>query len=185
MDYYTRLSKDFHLDLYWWHTFVTSWNGISFFQAALGDPTPQVTIQTDASGTWGCGAFFEGKWRQWQWPEEWLPIPIMAKEMVPIVLSCAVWGRQLAHKTVLFQCDNTGVVAAVKKGTAKEELVMHLLCSWFFVAHFDISVSIEHIAGAVNQTANQLSRYNMQTSFIPIHRSVSSQPLSQPSFSRS
>jgi hypothetical protein len=166
MDYYTRLNKEFRSDLYWWHTFVTSWNGTSFLQIALGDPTPQVIIQTDASGTWGCGAFFEGKWLQWQWSEEWLPIPIMAKEMVPIVLSCAVWGHQLAHKTVLFQCDNTGVVAAVKKGTAKEELVMHLLHSlWFFVAHYDISVSIEHIAGAANQTADQLSRYNMQTFF--------------------
>ena len=90
----------------------------------------------------------------------------MANEMVPVVLSCVVWVCQLAHKTVLFQCDNTGAVAAVKKGTAKEELVMHLLRSlWFFVAHFDISVSIEHIAAAANQTADQLSRYNMQTFF--------------------
>ena len=90
----------------------------------------------------------------------------MAKEMVPIVLSCTVWGQQLARKTVLFQCNNTWIVAAVKKGTAKEEVVMHLLRSlWFFVAHFDISVSIEHIPGVANQTADQLSRYNMQTFF--------------------
>lgn len=90
----------------------------------------------------------------------------MAKEMVPIILSCAVWGQQLAHKTVLFQCDNTGVVAAVKKSTAKGEIVMHLLRSlWFFVAHFDISVSIEHTAGTASQTADQLSRYNMQSFF--------------------
>ena len=66
MDHYTRLNKDFRSDLYWWHTFVTSWNGISFLRVALADPTPQVTIQTDASGTWGCGAFFEGRWLQWQ-----------------------------------------------------------------------------------------------------------------------
>ena len=52
----------------------------------------------------------------------------MAKEIVSIVLSCAVWRWQLARKTVLFHCDNTGVVAAVKKGTANEEVVMHLLC---------------------------------------------------------
>ena len=166
MDYYTRLNREFRSDLYWWHTFVTSWNGISFLQVAAGNSSPHAIIQTDASGTWGCGAFFEGRWFQWQWTQEWLPIPIMAKEMVPIVLSCAVWGRQLAHKTVLFQCDNTCVVAAVKKGTAKEDLVMHLLRSlWFFVVHFDVSVSIEHIAGAANQTADQLSRYNMQSFF--------------------
>ena len=61
MDYYTRLNKEFRSDLYWWHTFVTSWNGISFLQVASGNSTPQATIQTDASGTWGCGAFFKGR----------------------------------------------------------------------------------------------------------------------------
>ena len=112
----------------------------------------------------------------------------MAKEMVPTVLSRAVWGCQLAHKTVLFQCDNTGVVAAVKKGTAKEELVMHLQHSlWFFVAHFDISVSIEHIAGPVRPIKQLISYLDItcKHSFVPTHRSVSSQPLSQPSSSRS
>ena len=57
--------------------------------------------------------------------------------------SCAVWGRKLAQKVALFHCDNTGVVAAVKKGSAREPLVMHLLCSlWFFVAYYDIYAAI-------------------------------------------
>ena len=132
----------------------------------------------DASGTWGGGAFFEGRWLQWQWTQEWLPVQIMAKEVVPIVLSCAKWGHQLAHKTVLFQCDNIGVMAAVKRGTAKEDLVMHLLCFlWFFVAHFNIPVSIEHRAGVANQTADQLSRYNMHSFF---HSNSQATPLPTP-----
>ena len=91
----------------------------------------------------------------------------MAKELVPIVLSCAVWGPTFGHKTVIFQCNNTGVVAAIRKGSTKEELVMHLLRSlWFFVAHFDIAINIEHIAGAHNDTADQLSRFNMQPFFL-------------------
>ena len=124
----------------------------------MGDPLLQFVIQTDASGSWGCGAFFQGRWLQWKWPEVWLPIPIMAKEMVPLVLSCAVWGPLLARKTVLIQCNNTRVVAAVKKGSAKEELVMHLLCTLCcFVAYFDISITIEHIAGSAKQAAEQIS----------------------------
>ena len=63
----------------------------------------------------------------------------MAKDLVPIVISCAIWGPLLSRKLVLFKRDNTGVVAAVKKGSAREPLVMHLLHTlWFFVAHFDI-----------------------------------------------
>ena len=91
----------------------------------------------------------------------------MAKELVPIVISCAIWGPLLARKLVLFKCDNTGVVAAVKKGSAREPLVMHLLRTlWFFVAHFDISINIEHIAGIHNGVADTLSRDNTQQFFL-------------------
>ena len=91
----------------------------------------------------------------------------MAKELVPIVLSCVVWGRSMVRKVVLFQCDNTGVIAAVKKGRSREPLVMHLLRSLcFFAAYYDISIKIEHIAGIHNGTADQLSRDNMQQFFL-------------------
>ena len=124
-------------------------------------------IQTDASGTWGCAAFYNGHWLQWEWPAEWKKETIMAKELVPTVLSCAVRGRVMTRKVVLFQCDNTGVVVAVRKGSAQEPLVMHLLCSlWFLTAYYDVSIKIEHIAGIHNETTDQLSRYNMQQFFI-------------------
>ena len=91
----------------------------------------------------------------------------MAKELVPIVISCAIWGPLLSRRSILFKCDNTGVVAAVKKGSAREPLVMHLLRTlWFFVAHFDISINIEHIAGVHNGVADTLSRDNIQQFFL-------------------
>ena len=31
-DYFTRLNKDFRSDLYWWHTFLMSWNGRSLLK---------------------------------------------------------------------------------------------------------------------------------------------------------
>ena len=45
----------------------------------------------------------------------------MAKELVPIVISRAVWGPIISRKTVLFQCDNSAVVAAVQKGSEKRQ----------------------------------------------------------------
>ena len=164
LDHFTRLNKEFRSDLYWWYTFINEWNGISFIAPSV---TPQAIIQTDASGSWRCGAFFQGNWLQWKWPKEWQPIHIMAKEMVPIVLSCVVWRQQLSQKTVLLQCDNMGVVAAVKKGSSKEALVMHLLlCLWFFVAQHNINLCIEHIAGISNEAAEHLSRFNMKSFFL-------------------
>ena len=91
----------------------------------------------------------------------------MAKEMVPIVLSCVVWRQQLSQKTVLLQCDNMGVIAVVKKGSSKEAPVMHLLrCLWFFVAQYNINLCIEHIAGISNKAADHMSCFNMKSFFL-------------------
>lgn len=38
---------------------------------------------------------------------------IMAKEIVPILLSAVMWGHQLAKRTVLFQCNNLSLVTAI------------------------------------------------------------------------
>ena len=69
MDHYTQLNKEFRSDLYWWHTFITSWNGISFVKVALADPTPQLTIQTRVRHV-GMQSMNDGSWLQWKWPEE-------------------------------------------------------------------------------------------------------------------
>jgi len=103
MHYFTWLNTDFHSDLAWWHVFLQSWNAINIL-CGVSNTSSDFTIYTHASGLWGCGACFSIQWLQWQWPSEWLPISTMAKELVPIVLSCAVWGPQLA---ALFRCDNT------------------------------------------------------------------------------
>jgi len=113
----------------------------------------------------------------------------MVKELLPIVLSCATWGPLLARHKVLFQCDNSSVVAALQKGSAHNSMVMHLLrCLWFFVAHYDIVLLPEHIAGANNCTTDHLSRRKMhnffsinpQTSPIPTPVSPSLQQLLAP-----
>ena len=86
----------------------------------------------------------------------------MAKELVPIVISCAVWGPYFAHKTVLFLCDNISVVNVVAKGYSRNKTVMHLLKSlWFFAATFDINIVSQHIPGVVNIPADMLSRSNL------------------------
>lgn len=77
LDDFTRLNN-FRSDLLWWHTFLAEWNGVSFLHHTLEGSVSDVIIQTDASGSWGCGAFFNGKWLQWKWPSTWEP---MAKEL--------------------------------------------------------------------------------------------------------
>ena len=53
-------------------------------------------IQTDVSGSWGCAAFFEGKWFQLPWNESWISVGILVKELASIFLSVAVLGNQVS-----------------------------------------------------------------------------------------
>ena len=112
-------------DLWWWHTFLHSWNGVSLMCWITDTSPPHNSIQTDASGSWGCGALFGKLWLQWKWPSEWPTTGIMAKELAPIILCCAVWGPLLSNWQRYY--SNMSVVEAIKKGSAKDDTVMHLL----------------------------------------------------------
>lgn len=182
LDFYTRLGKEFRSDLAWWHTFLARWNGLSLLRSGHSPTPPDYIIQTDASGSWGCGAFLQGSWFQWQWPSDWAPMSIMAKELVPILLSAVTWGYQLAKRVVLFQCDNLSLVTAISKGSSKDPKVMQLLrCLSFFVAFFDIELRAEHIAGVDNIAADHLSRNNTQSFFsLQIRKSPIPDPLPPP-----
>ena len=94
----------------------------------------------------------------------------MAKELLPIVLSTAIWASSLARHKVLYQCDNSSVVAAICKGSARDTTVMQLLRSlWFFTDHYDIDLACTHIAGVANTTADHLSRNSTALFFHRIH----------------
>ncbi len=51
---------------------------------------PDITMFSDASGGWGCGAIWDGHWLQWEWEGTWMEQQIAIKELVPIVIACAV-----------------------------------------------------------------------------------------------
>ena len=95
---------------------------------------------------------------------------------MPIVISCAVWGRSLAKKKIEVKCDNQSLVIAINKGTARDPLVMHLLrCLWFFTALFDVDIVATHVPGEDNKAADMLSR-NQLREFLTTHPKVSQFP---------
>ena len=51
----------------------------------------------------------------------------MAKELLPIVISTAIWGPSLSGHKVLYQWGNSSAVAAIRRGSARYTIVMHLL----------------------------------------------------------
>ena len=87
----------------------------------------------------------------------------MAKEMVPIVLSCAALGKLLSKQKVEFRCDNRSLVDAITKGSSKKGMVMHLHKSlWFFPTLFDIEITASHTPGVQSTAADLLSRNQLE-----------------------
>lgn len=156
--HHIRLGRDFRSDLTWWGLFLEAWNGVSLLRAVKRD-SPDIVITSDASGSWGCGAFWQQKWFQCSWHKSWETVDILAKELLPIVIAAAIWGKGWRGRTVLCRCDNAAVVALINSGYCKHETAMHLLrCLFFIAAHFDFDIFARHIPGSLNVAADALSR---------------------------
>ena len=56
-----RLNCSAHEDIAWWHAMAADWNGVGWFDA-LGLRSPSVFLQSDASGSWGCGVRWGDRW---------------------------------------------------------------------------------------------------------------------------
>lgn len=156
-----RLNEECKADIAWWSLFLPGWNGRAFFPPCLRQGP---TVVSDASGSWGCGAFLSngsgaGEWFQLKWPQSWANVDISAKELVPVVISAAIWGSQWADSRVTFWCDNSAVVQVLASRTARDPSLARLLqCLFFMEAHFGFDHVAHHIPGKANRAADALSR---------------------------
>ena len=158
-EHHIKLNGCMRSDLSWWQEFMTSWNGISLMKFA-GKLVPDTIVTSDASG-WGCGGYWEQYWFQLAWSSTKIQqtVNIATKEMIPIVLACAMWGRQWQGLVVQFRCDNQAVVAVLRSRTSKDSSLMHSLrCLAFLEAHFAFMITAIHIPGVENSLADDLSR---------------------------
>ena len=187
--HHVRLSRPFRSDLQWWCMFMESWNGVSMIQQQHHGPAA-VHIWTGASGHFGCGAFnpHTQAWIQLQWPRtyasSWLRLSeesIALKELLPIVLACAVWGGNWQGMSVTVHCDNLGVVALVNAGYSKVPQMMHIIrCLFFIRARFQLDLHAVHVPGVENVLADAISRDNLHILFtlVPgaVHRQTTIAP---------
>ena len=158
-NHFIRLNKSFKADLLWWKTFCSIWNGVAVIRTPK---LPEIRLTTDASGLWGCGAFWDNHWFQFEWPPRIADQHITFKELVPIMLAITVWGHRWRGLHVHCLCDNEAVVAIVTSRFSKQSELMHLLR--ILEAHFHLHISASHIPGRMNMLADCLSR-NQLTSF--------------------
>ena len=171
-----RLSMGFRSDLAWWCMFVSRWNGVSFLPTPIH--LPAVEMASDASGSWGCGAWHQNMWFQLPWDSRSLPLPISVKELIPIILGCAAWGHLWQARKVICNCDNQVVVAALRSRSSRDSSLMHLIRSLVFVeAHFRCHLCPVYVNTHDNYLADDLSRDNLASFLLKVPQ-ASRQPTS-------
>ena len=134
-----RLNAGFRSDLAWWNASIGSWNGRSMM-LGITRGHYKATITSDASGSWGCGAYSSlGDWFQLEWPKSWRSVHITIQELLPVVVGVVLWGDQWQDGTIRCRCDNAALVAIVNTGTCKSEKAIQLLRSlwpsttWYYL----------------------------------------------------
>ncbi len=118
LERHVRLTISALSDIEWWFQYCAGWNGISMM-SSVSRAMPDITILSDASGNWGCGALSGPDWFQLQWVWPISDHHITVKELVPIVLAAAVWGPRWKGKTVRARCDNAAVVSIINSGSSR------------------------------------------------------------------
>ncbi len=160
LDRHVRLTTCARSDLEWWFQFCSCWNGITMM-STVNKANPDITIISDASGNWGCGAWSGLDWFQLHWAGPITKYHITVKELVPIIIAAAVWGHNWKGKTIRARCDNAAVVSIVNSGTSRVHEAMHLMrCLTFISAKYEFSIVATHIRGVDNTLADALSRNN-------------------------
>ena len=119
--HHVQLDRSVQADLRWWASFLRHWNGQGFFPQPLA---PLSHVYTSASGSFGCGGI--------ALPHHWFKvngrhsIDISVKELFPIVVAAAIWGKGWRQTRVCFHTDNMAVVAMLQNKSARDPIVRPL-----------------------------------------------------------
>ena len=132
-------------------SFIESWNDVSIL-ASDQTKSPTHKVVSDASGHWGCGAYYKQEWFQLPWSGSAVAhASILVKELIPLVAAVGVWGKRWTGSSVLCKCDNQSLVSVIMSRTSRDKPIMHLLrCLFFLEASFDCHLVASYIPGAVN-----------------------------------
>lgn len=149
-------------DLEVWLSFLRTYNGHSCWQLEEV-PNSQLELYTDASGSWGFGAFFQGAWSAEAWPASWAQLDLLRNmtllELFPIVVAVELWGEDLRNRRVVFWTDNMSVVHVINRLSARSPPVISLLR--FLVLRclqLNVWFRAKHVPGVANSIADSLSR---------------------------
>ncbi len=163
-----RLTREARADLEWWHSFLPSWNGVAMFLDPDWTPAEDMELFTDASGTLGYGAYYDGSWLRSDWAPHQLPphVSIQWQELFAILAAAITWGSHWHGRRILFHCDNLAIVQAWTNHSSRNPALSDLLRRLFLItAHGNFTITMRHLPGKTNELADALSRNQLNRFF--------------------
>ena len=156
-NHHIHLNQDFRAYLHWWQLFLSYWNGVTF----VPSQRPEIVVASDASGSWGCGAYSGVRWFQLEWSGGISEAAIAVKELIPILLAVVTWGP--THRGARFCCytDNQAAVTVVNTRQAQDPHLLHLV-----QCLMQLQVVAMHIPGRENSLADDISRNRLHSFFM-------------------
>ena len=135
LHHHIHLNVEAREDIIWWDRFLPSWNGVLIFLDSNWKDAETINLFTDASGTLGYGAYFNGAWFRGDWsPHQGLPLrSIQWQELFAIVAAACTWGHLLQGQRITVHCDNMAIVQAWSNQWARHPGILHLLRTLFFI----------------------------------------------------
>ena len=148
------VTADFKKDLNWFNTFLSVYNGVSFFQHVTGK-----VVHLDACPQ-GLGAIFDNQVYALPLPFTYHQLNIAYLEMLNILVALKVWHREWAGARIQVKCDNQAVVSVLNSGRSRDSVMAEYARNIFmWVSTFNIDIKVVHVPGKLNEVADLLSRW--------------------------
>ena len=158
---YVTLNAEFIKDIAWFNAFLIQFNGRTFFSKQFHAPISNIYL--DASLV-GLGGVWLNRVYQCLVPVIDIEhnITIVHYEMINILLALRLWAEDLHGKCLCLHCDNMAVVSILNSGRGQDSVLLSIARNvWLIAAQHDIDVTIKHIPGKHNVTADLLSRWQI------------------------
>lgn len=98
--HYFRLTKEAHLDMYWWLDFLPQWSSTSCILEIEWTTTTSMNMYTDASGALGWRAYWWGRWLQVHWSLNDCKKDTVWKEQLQLTDGATTGSKRLFFSTV-------------------------------------------------------------------------------------
>ena len=149
------LTGDFRRDLRWFSTFLSKYNGVSFYDHVK----THHLVELDA-----CLSGLGGRWENLVYhlllPHHCGNVGIAQLEMVNILVAIHIFASFCHRKSILIKFDNAATVSVLHTGKARDPFLAAVARNiWMELAKEDIQAVYRHIPGRVNQVADLVSRW--------------------------